>query len=132
METQNNIEVRKNTKSNLPCKNEINLFTTVKNINQEQINQIVETIRKAKKVKLVNAEDFDFYIFKDYYDLSFDTIMYLVEYYEFSKPETQMISYKNELYIRSCLNIGYAKITVNSEKWQINLLPNDVKEVVYQ
>ena len=119
-------------KNNLPAKREINLFTSSKNIDNNKISEIVETIKQAKKVKLLNAEKFDCMIYRQFDNLNIDTIMYLVEHYGFNKPRIESRSWNNSIIVRTNLDVKLVSIDLYSESWQLNLLPNDVKELITQ
>jgi len=118
------------TKTYLPSKKEINLFTSVKNIDNNKVNEIIETIKQAKKVKLINADNFEYIVYKNFTDLSFDTVMYLVEQYQFEKPRLEAQSWNNTIRVRTKLQINFVSIDLFSESWQLNLMPNDVKEIM--
>lgn len=120
-----------NKKRNLPAINELNIFTSVKNVDNLIVEDIIEHIRKAKKIKLRNADSFNILIFKDFINLNVDTVMYLIEHYSFDK-QTIETNYDNKIYVTSEIrpkeNI---KIRIASEKWKINLLPSEIKEIIY-
>jgi hypothetical protein len=117
-------------KTNLPAKKEINLFTSTKNIDNNKVSEIVETIKQAKKVKLINAENFEYLVYKNFTDLNFDTVMYFVEQYQFEKPRLEAQSWNNTIRVRTQLQINFVSIDLYSESWQLNLMPNDVKEII--
>jgi len=118
------------TKKYLPAKKEINLFTSAKNVDNLRVAEIVETIKQAKKVKLINAENFEYIVYKNFIDLNFDTVMYLVEQYQFEKPRLEAQSWNNTIRVRTQLQINFVSIDLFSESWQLNLMPNDVKEIM--
>lgn len=108
--------------------NEINLFTSVKNINKELVMQVEILLNNARKVKVQNAEGFDVYISKDIEAIDLDTFMYLVDIYNFSKPSINSF-YDNKIYFEAFIYINkYVKVRIRSIRVQIELMPNDIKK----
>lgn len=108
--------------------NEINLFTSVKNINKELVMQVEILLTNARKVKVQNAEGFDVYISKDIEAIDLDTFMYLVDMYNFSKPSINSY-YDNKIYFESRISINeYVRVRIRSIRVQIELMPNDIKK----
>ncbi len=114
----------------LPAKKEINLFTSSKNVDKSIVDEITNGIRQAKRISITGAKGFNIGLYKKFTDLNIDTVMYLFHQYGFEKPEVQT-TWDNKLYIQSETrpkkNII---IQVISEEWDVNLLPNDVKEFI--
>ncbi len=108
--------------------NEINLFTSVKNINKELVMQVAILLTNARKVKVQNAESFDVYITKSLDTIDLDTFMYLVDMYNFTKPRINS-SYDNKIYFESDIAVNeYVRVRIHSIRVQIELMPNDIKK----
>jgi len=116
--------------SNLPAKKELNIFTSEKNIDTEILTQILESMKQAKKIKLLNADGFSSIIYKTFDNLNIDTIMHLHTHYSFLKPEIKT-NYNNTLCVKSGISIKDVTIDLYSEQWNINILPNEIKEIIY-
>jgi len=58
--------------------------------------------------------------------------MYMVEHYQFEKPRIEAQSWNNTIRVRTRLEINFVSIDLISESWQLNLMPNDVKELITQ
>jgi len=120
-----------NKKKNLPVAREVNIFTSEKNVNNVIVAEIIESVRIAKKIKIKNADGFHVGIFKEYRNLNVDTVMYLIEHYNFDK-HTVETNYDNKIYITSRIEPkDNIRINIASEKWKINLLPNEAKNIIY-
>ena len=119
----------------LPAKQQINLFTTEKNVDKETIIAIENLIKEAKKISITNISDFDADIKQSVHQIDLDTFMYLISLYSFEKPVLTS-SYDNEIYFTSRREVPiktkerFAEIRLYSKHTKIELLPNDIKQVL--
>ena len=117
-------------KSNLPVKNQINLFTSKKNVDSVVVEKILKHIRAAKKTKIKNADHFVVGVFQSFINLNIDTFMYLIEHYNFEGYTVKTDDNVN-IFITSSLHIAnISHIYITTEKLKINLLPNEIKKLI--
>ncbi len=119
---------------NLPATNqEINLFTTGKNVESKKVKEVEKLLKEAKKVKISNSSSFNFIIYKNIYDLNNDTFKYVIENYGFENEEVIRNS-RNEIFFNSKKtiknNFFEIDIEIRTKAQKINLMPNDVSKVI--
>ena len=114
---------------NLPAKKELNIFTSEKNIDTEILNEILKSVKQAKKIKLINADGFNSIIYKTFENINIDTIMHLYTQYNFSKPEIRTHN-NNTMYAKTAFHVKDIAIDVFSEFWNVNILPNEIQKII--
>jgi len=124
-------------KKNLPAVNELNLFTSSENIQPEKVAEVRIAITKAKKIMIRGAEDFTTYTHDVYIKtvggLNKDTLMHIVDMYQFEKPKT--VTYDNLLsFIANktiiCSTGQNILIQMITDTTKINLISNDIKQEI--
>ncbi len=120
----------KKAKSNLPAKREINIFTSAKNVDANIINEIAMHLKQAKKIQIKNADGFQVGIYKEFINLNVDTVLYMIEHYGFEKHSVRT-DWDDKIYISTSISPkDNIRIQVHSEKWKINFLPKEAKQVI--
>jgi len=119
--------------------NTINLFTYSKNVDNEMIISIENAITTARKMKVQNNDNqiFGVSIYKYFKKIDLSTFMYLVQTYNFRKPEIATSYYgANLIYFQTDLELPTktegvsARIRLESTETKIELMPNDIKQML--